>query len=207
MSLRTENVSLVLGDGEQQVKALDEVTFSADSGELVVVLGPSGAGKSSLLAVCGGLRTPTSGKVYIDGTEITALKRSQLTEIRRDYIGFVFQQSNLVPALTALDQLLLLVDLKGKKIRTADRERARSLLDEVGMSEKADRRPNQLSGGERQRVGIARDIHDGPEAAACGRTDIDARSATRRSDRRTAGPGLSRTQCRDCHGDPWTGPR
>ena len=156
MSLRTENVSLVLGDGEQQVKALDEVTFSADKGELVVVLGPSGAGKSSLLAVCGGLRTPTSGKVYIDGTEITALKRAKLTEIRRDYIGFVFQQSNLVPALTALDQLLLLVDLNGQRISSADRERARSLLDEVGMSAKADRRPNQLSGGERQRVGIAR---------------------------------------------------
>ena len=156
MSLRAENVSLILGDGEQQVRALDEVTFSADSGELVVVLGPSGAGKSSLLAVCGGLRTPTSGKVFIDGTEITALKRAKLTEIRRDYIGFVFQQSNLVPALTALDQLLLLVDLKGQRIKPSDREHAMSLLDEVGMSAKADRRPNQLSGGERQRVGIAR---------------------------------------------------
>ena len=156
MSLRAENVSLVLGDGDQQVKALDDVTFAAQSGELVVVLGPSGAGKSSLLAVCGGLRTPTSGRVFIDGTEITALKRAQLTEIRRDSIGFVFQQSNLVPALTALDQLLLLVDLKGKRITAEDRDRARSLLEEVGMAEKADRRPSELSGGERQRVGIAR---------------------------------------------------
>jgi len=156
MSLKVSDVSLILGDGAQRVTALDNVSLEARPGELVAVLGPSGAGKSSLLAVCGGLRTPTSGTISINGTEITSVKPAQLTEIRRERIGFVFQQSNLVPSLTALDQLLLLVHLRGKKPNGEDTKRARALLDEVGMSARVDRRPGQLSGGERQRVGIAR---------------------------------------------------
>lgn len=156
MSLKISNVSLVLGDGEQRVTALDDVSLEAKPGELVAVLGPSGAGKSSLLAVCGGLRTPTSGTISINGTVITSIKPAELTQIRRDRIGFVFQQSNLVPSLTALDQLLLLVHLRGKKPNSDDKKRALALLDEVGMSARIDRRPGQLSGGERQRVGIAR---------------------------------------------------
>jgi putative ABC transport system ATP-binding protein len=156
VSIEIRNVSLVFGDGDQQVTALDDVSLDLQAGELMAVLGPSGAGKSSLLAVCGGLLTPTSGQIFIEGTEITAIKKSRLTDIRREKIGFVFQQSNLVPSLTAIDQLLLLVHLRGRRPGEADKERARALLDEVGMSERADRRPNQLSGGERQRVGIAR---------------------------------------------------
>lgn len=156
MSLKVQDVSLELGDGDQQVRALDHVSVTVNPGELMAVVGPSGAGKSSLLAVCGGLCSPTSGQVFINGTEITALKKSGLTDIRRERIGFVFQQSNLVPSLTAIDQLLLLVHLRGKKPAKEDVERARSLLDEVGIADRADRRPNQLSGGERQRVGIAR---------------------------------------------------
>ncbi len=156
MSLDVQKVSLVFGDGSQQIKALDAVSLKLEPGELMAVLGPSGAGKSSLLAVCGGLLTPTSGKIFINGTEITAIKRSRLTEIRREQIGFVFQQSNLVPSLTALDQLLLLVHLRGRRAKSADIERARSLLQEVGVAERANHRPNQLSGGEKQRVGIAR---------------------------------------------------
>jgi putative ABC transport system ATP-binding protein len=156
MTLRAENLSLVLGDGTSEIKALDDVSIEVAAGELVIVLGPSGAGKSSLLAVCGGLRTPTSGRVWIDDTEITQLSPAQLTEVRRRRIGFVFQQSNLVPALTAMDQLLLLVHMSGRKPADADRKRALALLDEVGMADKKDRRSGQLSGGERQRVGIAR---------------------------------------------------
>lgn len=156
MSIEIRNVSLVFGDGDQQVTALDDVSLDLQAGELMAVLGPSGAGKSSLLAVCGGLLTPTSGQIFIEGTEITAIKKSRLTDIRREKIGFVFQQSNLVPSLTAIDQLLLLVNLRGRRPGAADKERARALLDEVGMADRADRRPNQLSGGERQRVGIAR---------------------------------------------------
>jgi len=162
MSLRTENISLVLGDGDQQIRALDDVSVEVSPGELLVVVGPSGAGKSSLLAVCGALRTPTDGKVFIDGQEITGLPPAKLTEIRRQRIGFVFQQSNLVPSLSALDQLMLLVDMRGGKRNGQVREKALSLLDEVGMSQRRDRRPGQLSGGERQRVGIARALMADP---------------------------------------------
>ena len=155
-SLQAENVTLVLGDGENQVKALDNVSLSINAGELVAVLGPSGAGKSSLLAVCGGLSTPTSGRISIDGIDINGVSRAVQTKLRLEQIGFVFQQSNLVPSLTAIDQLLLLVHMRGKRPGAADRDRAMHLLTEVGMESKAKRRPGQLSGGERQRVGIAR---------------------------------------------------
>ena len=131
-------------------------------GELLAVVGPSGSGKSSLLAVCGGLRTPGSGRVFIDGGEITQLSSSALTVVRRDRLGFVFQQSNLVPSLTALEQLLLIVHLRGRRPGAADREKALGLLKEVGMDSRKDRRPNQLSGGERQRVGIARALMSDP---------------------------------------------
>ena len=156
MSLRAEQVTLLLGDGDDQIRALDDVSVQVAGGELLMVVGPSGAGKSSLLAVCGGLRTPTSGRVWIDDTEITGLDAAKLAAVRRASVGFVFQQSNLVPSLTALDQLLLLVHMSGRKPKASDRDRALTLLDEVGMAEKCQRRSDQLSGGERQRVGIAR---------------------------------------------------
>jgi len=162
-SLKADNVSLLLGDGDQQVKALDDVSVEIDAGELVTVLGPSGAGKSSLLAVCGGLRTPTSGTITIDGLNITTASRAARAKIRRGKIGFVFQQSNLVPSLTAVDQLLLLVHLRGKTPKASDRDRAMELLAEVGMAGKAKRRPSDLSGGERQRVGIARAFMTDPK--------------------------------------------
>ncbi len=134
MSLKVENVSLVFGDGDEQVKALDDVSMDLQAGQLMAVLGPSGAGKSSLLAVCGGLQTPTSGKIWIGATEITGVSRSALTQIRQQEIGFVFQQSNLVSSLTSLDQLLLLVHIRGKRAGAADRVRAQKLLDAVGIS-------------------------------------------------------------------------
>lgn len=163
MSLIVEHVSLELGDGDQKVKALDDVSATVNPGELAVVLGPSGAGKSSLLAVCGGLRSPTSGSVTVDGNVISELSPALLTKVRRDLISFVFQQSNLVPSLTAMEQLLLISHLKGVRPGKAERERALALLDEVGMSHRADRRPDQLSGGERQRVGIARALMSEPK--------------------------------------------
>jgi len=156
VSLLARDLVLVLGDGEQQVRALDGVSVEVQDGELLAVVGPSGSGKSSLLAVCGGLRTPTSGRIRIGDTDITALGQSLLTGIRRDRIGFVFQQSNLVPSLTAVEQLLLMVHLRGRRPGRADRDRALALLREVGMEHRVDRRPGELSGGERQRVGIAR---------------------------------------------------
>lgn len=163
MSLDIRNVTLELGDGDQKVRALDNVSATMASGQLTAVVGPSGSGKSSLLAVCGGLATPTSGSVSIDGLVISELSPAELTRVRRDSIGFVFQQSNLVPALTALDQLLLLVHLQGRRPGASDRQRALDLLTEVDMANRADRRPDQLSGGERQRVGIARALMTEPK--------------------------------------------
>ena len=162
MSLAAEGLVLVLGDGDQQVRALDGVSIAVGDGELVAVAGPSGSGKSSLLAVCGGLRTPTAGSIRIGEAEITRLPAAELTALRRDRIGFVFQQSNLVPSLTAIDQLLLIGHLRGRRPGRAERERAAGLLREVGMGERMDRRPGQMSGGERQRVGIARALMSQP---------------------------------------------
>jgi putative ABC transport system ATP-binding protein len=161
--LVAREVTLVLGDGEQQVTALNAASLSVAKGECVAVVGPSGSGKSSLLAVCGGLRTPTRGTVEIGGVEITALSEAKRTAIRRRKIGFVFQQSNLVASLSALDQLLLMVHLDGRRPGRADEERARKLLDSVGLSARAARRPGQLSGGENQRVGIARALMNAPD--------------------------------------------
>ncbi|TWG99805.1 putative ABC transport system ATP-binding protein [Nocardioides sp. J9] len=151
-SLHLEDALLVHGDGDETVTALDHVTLTVEPGEIVAVVGPSGAGKSSLLAVAGGLTPPTSGSVRVGGTELTGLSRRELTSFRRRNVGFVFQTGNLVPALTALDQLRLPLTF-GK---VEDPRDPRELLAEVGMDHKAGRRPHQLSGGERQRVGIAR---------------------------------------------------
>lgn len=160
--LELRDVCLVLGDGEQKVAALDHVSLDVASGELLAVVGPSGSGKSSLLAVIGGLRRPTSGQIRVGGTELTGLSPEALTTVRRERIGFVFQQSNLVPSLTALDQLLLIPHLRGRRPSAADRDRARALLRDVGMEHRSGRRPAELSGGERQRVGIARALMGEP---------------------------------------------
>ena len=163
MSLTAKNVNLVLGDGDAQVKAVDNVSFEVADGDLVAVVGPSGSGKSSLLAVCGGLRKPTSGTITIGGQDITVLRDKDLTQLRRDHIGFVFQFSNLVPSLNAVDQLLLTLHLSGRRPKPQDKARAVALLNEVGLGSKTKSRPGQLSGGERQRVGIARALMTEPD--------------------------------------------
>lgn len=156
-----DDVSLTLGDGDREVVALDHVDLSVARGELVAVAGPSGSGKSSLLAVAGGLLRPDEGRVVVDGTDIAAIGDRERTRIRLARIGFVFQSSNLVPALTAEDQLLLMEHLSGRSPKAAVGA-ARELLREVGVEDKGDRRPHQLSGGERQRVGIARALMTRP---------------------------------------------
>ena len=151
-------VTLTHGDGDSVVTALDDVSLTVEPGELLAVVGPSGAGKSSLLAVAGGLTRPDSGQVRVGAADLVAASRRQLATIRRTEIGFVFQSGNLVPALTAVDQLRLPLQL-GK---VADPRDPMELLEEVGMAERAKRRPHQLSGGERQRVGIARALMTRP---------------------------------------------
>ena len=162
MTLAIDSVSLVLGDGDQRVNALNDVSLAVKAGELCAVIGPSGAGKSSLLAVCGGLLKPTAGRITIEGEDMTTLKENERARLRRERVGFIFQQSNLVAALTAMDQLLLMSHINARKPDRSARKRAARLLEEVGLKHRAGHRPHQMSGGERQRVGIARALMNGP---------------------------------------------
>lgn len=157
-TLELNDVTLMLGDGEDTVLAMDQVSLAVHPGELVAIVGPSGSGKSSLLAVAGALTTPTSGRVHVAGTDLAVASARQRARIRREHIGFVFQSGNLVPALTSREQLILPTRF-GRRAAGRDPD---ELLDAVGMTHKASRRPHQLSGGERQRVGIARAFMTGP---------------------------------------------
>lgn len=156
-TLEIINANLDFGDGDQMVKALDNVSLTVMPGEFVAIVGPSGSGKSSLLAVAGALSPLDSGAVKVHGTALDGLSRREATRFRLHEIGFVFQSGNLLPSLTAADQLRLARRIAGK--RDVDVEQ---LLASVGMESRAKHRPGQLSGGERQRVGIARALVNDP---------------------------------------------
>lgn len=159
-ALSLRDVVLEYPDGERgTLRALDEVTLDLFPGVYTALSGPSGSGKSSLLAVAAGLIAPTSGQVVVNGQDLTALPRAQRTALRGRTIGVVFQQPNLIPSLTAREQLELTVHLDrsaGRAQRRDARVRAAELLEKVGLGPAVDKRPHQLSGGQRQRVNIAR---------------------------------------------------
>ncbi|GGL07391.1 putative ABC transport system ATP-binding protein [Curtobacterium luteum] len=162
-----DDVTLTFPDGDRRVTAVDHVSLTASAGVVTGITGPSGSGKSSLLAVAATLIRPDSGRVLVsgaDGSGVDAarLSRREAAELRRDRIGIVFQQSNLLPSLTATEQLLVMGHLGGGR-RRVDRGRVFDLLDAVGLSEHADKRPAQLSGGQRQRVAIARALVNEPD--------------------------------------------
>ncbi|WP_242088792.1 ABC transporter ATP-binding protein [Curtobacterium sp. DN_7.5] len=162
-----DDVTLTFPDGDRRVTAVDHVSLTAPAGVVTGITGPSGSGKSSLLAVAATLIRPDSGRVLVsgaDGSGVDAarLSRREAAELRRDRIGIVFQQSNLLPSLTATEQLLVMGHLGGGR-RRVDRGRVFDLLDAVGLSEHADKRPAQLSGGQRQRVAIARALVNEPD--------------------------------------------
>ncbi|WTO33165.1 ABC transporter ATP-binding protein [Streptomyces achromogenes] len=161
MSLNLTDITLTYPDGDNRLTALDHVTLDVPRGTLTAVAGPSGSGKSSLLAVAATLITPDTGTVTIDGRTTTGLTRGELTALRRHKIGIVFQQPNLLPSLTAAEQLQVMARIDGRKPRPA-RTRAMELLDAVGLADHAARRPHQLSGGQRQRVNIARALMNDP---------------------------------------------
>lgn len=161
-TLQLTNVTLKYPDGENgHLTALDAVNLQAAAGTVTSLVGPSGSGKSSLLAVAATLVKPTHGEVLVDGVDITALRDAERTALRRDKIGIIFQQPNLLPSLTAVEQLLVAEHLRGNKPRKA-KARAMEMLDVVGLAESASRRPHQLSGGQRQRVNIARALMGDP---------------------------------------------
>ena len=156
-ALRLLDVHRVHGQGEAQVHALRGVTFSAHPGELVAVMGPSGSGKSTLLTIAGGLDQPTSGVVEVEGVDLTGLDRGAAARMRRTSIGYVFQGFNLVPALTAAENVALPRELDGVRSAQARRDALRA-LEEVGIADLADRFPDDMSGGQQQRVAIARAV-------------------------------------------------
>ncbi|MGW2252499.1 ABC transporter ATP-binding protein [Kitasatospora sp. NPDC001660] len=162
MSLHLDRITLTYPDGDGRLTALDDVSLTVPEGTITAVVGPSGSGKSSLLAVAATLITPDSGRVVVDGTDTTALGRAELTALRRTRIGIVFQQANLLPSLTAAEQLQVMAHLDGRSPRAA-LPRALELLDAVGLRDQAHRRPHQLSGGQRQRVNIARALMNDPK--------------------------------------------
>jgi putative ABC transport system ATP-binding protein len=157
---RAANVSKSYGDGDAAVHALDDVSVSLAAGEFTAIMGPSGSGKSTLLHVLAGLDRPTSGEIYIGDTEITSLKDKALTLLRRDQIGFIFQSFNLLPTLTAAENIVLPIKIAGRK---PDAFWVQSIVETVGLSERLSHRPSQLSGGQQQRVAAARALASRPQ--------------------------------------------
>ena len=160
--LDMRDVRKVYRSGDADIVALDHATLQVDHGEIVALLGPSGSGKTTLLSIAGGLLTPTEGSVVVAGNDISGYDAKQLTSFRRGNVGFVFQSVNLVPFLTAEENLLVVDELGGGKGGKAAKGRARELLDELGLGHRTKNLPSQLSGGERQRVAIGRALYNNP---------------------------------------------
>jgi putative ABC transport system ATP-binding protein len=155
--LEMRHVSRTYGRGAAEVRALNDVDLTVEAGSMVAVMGPSGSGKSTLLTIAGTLEEPTSGEVSIDGAQLAAMSRNAKAQLRRRLIGFVFQDFNLLPGLTAAENVALPLELDGTSARRA-RTIGRTALEELGLGERASNFPDELSGGERQRVAIARAV-------------------------------------------------
>ena len=157
--LEVKNLSKIYGKGDTLVKAVDDVSFTVEQGEFVSIIGPSGSGKSTLLHIIGGVDTPTTGNVIIDGTDITKLKESPLSIFRRRQIGLVYQFYNLIPILTVEENLTLPLLLDGRK---PNKEQIDYLVSNLGLGDRLKHLPNQLSGGQQQRVSIGRALANNP---------------------------------------------
>ncbi|EOR27100.1 ABC transporter ATP-binding protein [Niallia sp. RD1] len=157
--LKIDNLSKVYGKGETAVKALDNVSFSVNKGEFVAIIGPSGSGKSTLLHMLGGVDRPTSGKVYVDNTDIYQLNETQLAIFRRRQIGLIYQFYNLIPILSVEENITLPLLLDNHQV---DREQFNRIVSILGLEQRLDHLPNQLSGGQQQRVSIGRALISNP---------------------------------------------
>ena len=156
-----KNITKTYGSGDAIVMAVDNISFQIEQGEFVGVMGESGAGKSTLLGVMGAMNAPTSGQLVVDDIDIYSLGQEQRADFRREFLGFIFQSFHLVPYLTVIENVMLpLVVVKANKKKK--QVMAQEALDKVGLSDKADRLPNQISGGEKERVAIARSIVNEP---------------------------------------------
>lgn len=151
--LRVENLSKIYGSGETAVHALDDVSFSVEKGEFIAIVGPSGSGKSTLMHILGGVDSPTSGKVFVDGTETGALDETKLAIFRRRQIGLIYQFYNLIPVLNVKENITLPLLLDGREV---DEKSLSELVGSLGLADRLGHLPNQLSGGQQQRVSIGR---------------------------------------------------
>ena len=157
--LRVENLTKVYGKGENEVRALDGVSFSVNKGEFVAVIGPSGSGKSTLLHILGGVDRPTSGRVLMDGKDVYAQNEEQLAIFRRRQVGLIYQFYNLIPVLNVTENITLPVLMDGQKV---NRDRLKELITTLGLTGRENHLPNQLSGGQQQRVSIGRALMNAP---------------------------------------------
>lgn len=161
--LRVSNVTKTYGEGHTQVTAVNDASMAVDQGEFVALLGPSGSGKTTLISIIGGLLSATSGQVMVGEVDVTAMRKRDLTRFRAQRVGFVFQSANLVPFLTARENLLYVASLSKEGSRKEAGARADQLLDELGLADRRKNLPEQLSGGERQRVAIGRALMNDPD--------------------------------------------
>ena len=157
--LKVEHLSKIYGQGENEVRALDDVSFSVEKGQFVAIIGPSGSGKSTLLHILGGVDRPTSGKVWLEGQDVFAQNEEQLAIFRRRQVGLIYQFYNLIPVLDVTENITLPVLLDGRKVNG---ERLQKLLETLNLTDRADHLPNQLSGGQQQRVSIGRALMNAP---------------------------------------------
>ena len=157
--LKIENLTKKYANGDKELYALDDVSFTVNQGEFIAIVGPSGSGKSTLLHMIGGIDKPTNGKVYINGTDISSLKPDKMTIFRRRNIGIVYQFYNLIPTLNAEDNIILPVLLDGKKV---DKEKLNEIIKLLKIEDRRKAMPSQLSGGEQQRVSIGRALINNP---------------------------------------------
>lgn len=157
--LRVENLYRTYGKGENQVKALDNVSFSVNKGEFLAIIGPSGSGKSTLLHILGGVDKATSGKVYMDGSDVYAQNDEQLAIFRRRQVGLIYQFYNLIPVLNVVENITLPVLMDGRKV---NQDRLRELMTTLKLEGRENHLPNQLSGGQQQRVSIGRALMNAP---------------------------------------------
>ena len=157
--LRVENLTKIYGKGENEVRALDDVSFSVNKGEFIAVIGPSGSGKSTLLHILGGVDRPTSGRVLMDGRDVYAQNEEQLAIFRRRQVGLIYQFYNLIPVLNVTENITLPVLMDGQRVNS---DRLKELITTLGLTDRENHLPNQLSGGQQQRVSIGRALMNAP---------------------------------------------
>ncbi len=157
--MQIQHLSKVYGQGENQVRAVDDISFTVEKGEFLAIIGPSGSGKSTLLHILGGVDRPTSGKVFVDGQDVYAQNEDQLAIFRRRQVGLIYQFYNLIPVLNVVENMTLPVLMDGRQV---NQERLEELLDVLGLRGREKSLPNQLSGGQQQRVSIGRALMNAP---------------------------------------------